>query len=238
MEVAALTESTPGAALNVIWSSFVSDWRNAPGVTIGACALARYRKRRWRHSGHHRWRSDRGRRHRTRQLCEGSSPMPDSGVKRQPIRLLHLSDVHFGAEDIEALKAVEDFASHIKPDAVIIAGDITQSGRRREFEAGARLVRQARRPADRRAGQSRHAGVPPACPHACALQPLCTLHGGARRRRPACRAWRRSCADFRDQYGPRHSGPHQLGRRRHQPRTISKRRSIALRAGRKAHGAC
>ena len=34
MEVAALTESTPGAALNIIWSSFVSDWRNAPGVTV------------------------------------------------------------------------------------------------------------------------------------------------------------------------------------------------------------
>jgi 3',5'-cyclic AMP phosphodiesterase CpdA len=61
--------------------------------------------------------------------------MPDSGLKRPPIRLLHLSDMHFGAEDLEALKAVEDFASHIKPDAVIIAGDITQSGRRREFEA-------------------------------------------------------------------------------------------------------
>lgn len=61
--------------------------------------------------------------------------MPDSGVKRQPIRLLHLSDMHFGAEDLDALKAVEDFASHIKPDAVVIAGDITQSGRRREFEA-------------------------------------------------------------------------------------------------------
>ncbi len=61
--------------------------------------------------------------------------MPDSGVKRQPIRLLHLSDVHFGAEDPEALKAVEDFAAHIKPDAIVIAGDVTQSGRRREFEA-------------------------------------------------------------------------------------------------------
>ena len=61
--------------------------------------------------------------------------MPDSGVKRTPIRLLHLSDVHFGAEDTTALKAVEDFAAHIKPDAIVIAGDITQSGRRREFEA-------------------------------------------------------------------------------------------------------
>lgn len=61
--------------------------------------------------------------------------MPDSGLKREPIKLLHLSDVHFGAEDVEALKAVQTFAEHIRPDAVIIAGDITQSGRRREFEA-------------------------------------------------------------------------------------------------------
>jgi diacylglycerol kinase family enzyme len=34
MEVAALAEPTAGAALNVIWSSFVSNWRSAPGVTI------------------------------------------------------------------------------------------------------------------------------------------------------------------------------------------------------------
>lgn len=61
--------------------------------------------------------------------------MPDGGLKRQPVRLLHLSDVHFGAEDLEALRAVEDFAAHLKPDAVVIAGDVTQSGRRREFEA-------------------------------------------------------------------------------------------------------
>ncbi|MDP3738670.1 MAG: metallophosphoesterase [Hyphomonadaceae bacterium] len=61
--------------------------------------------------------------------------MPDSGLTRNPLRLLHLSDVHFGTEDIEALAAVEKFAAHIKPDAIIIAGDITQSGRRREFEA-------------------------------------------------------------------------------------------------------
>ena len=50
-------------------------------------------------------------------------------------RLVHLSDIHFGAEDREALEAVEKFCSHVKPDAVIIAGDITQRGRRSEFEA-------------------------------------------------------------------------------------------------------
>lgn len=34
MEVAALEEPTAGGALNVIWSSFVSDWRSAPGITV------------------------------------------------------------------------------------------------------------------------------------------------------------------------------------------------------------
>jgi diacylglycerol kinase family enzyme len=34
MEVAALSAPTTGAALNVIWSSFVSDWRSAPNLTI------------------------------------------------------------------------------------------------------------------------------------------------------------------------------------------------------------
>jgi diacylglycerol kinase family enzyme len=34
MEVVALEEPTAGGALNVIWSSFVSDWRSAPGVTV------------------------------------------------------------------------------------------------------------------------------------------------------------------------------------------------------------
>lgn len=32
--------------------------------------------------------------------------MPDSGVTAGPIRLLHLSDIHFGAEDRDALAAV------------------------------------------------------------------------------------------------------------------------------------
>ena len=62
--------------------------------------------------------------------------MPDSGVTHKPVRLIHLSDIHFGAEDTEALSAVEDFVAHVKPDGIIIAGDITQTGKRKQFEAG------------------------------------------------------------------------------------------------------
>ena len=61
--------------------------------------------------------------------------MPDSGVTSKPVRLMHLSDIHFGTEDRDALEAVAAFASRVKPDAIIIAGDITQSGRKSEFEA-------------------------------------------------------------------------------------------------------
>ena len=34
MEVAALASPTTGGALNVVWSSFFTDWRTAPGVTV------------------------------------------------------------------------------------------------------------------------------------------------------------------------------------------------------------
>ncbi len=51
------------------------------------------------------------------------------------IKLVHISDVHFGREDRAALEQVADFTARVKPDAVIFAGDITQKGRRSEFEA-------------------------------------------------------------------------------------------------------
>lgn len=52
-----------------------------------------------------------------------------------PVRLMHLSDIHFGREDRAALEATRKFAERIKPDAIIVAGDITQKGRRSEFAA-------------------------------------------------------------------------------------------------------
>jgi 3',5'-cyclic AMP phosphodiesterase CpdA len=59
----------------------------------------------------------------------------DPGLNDAPVRLLHLSDLHFGSEDAKALSAVADFARSIKPEAVLVSGDITQRGRRNEFAA-------------------------------------------------------------------------------------------------------
>lgn len=39
MEVAALANPTTGGALNVVWNSFFSDWRNAPGVEVAPATL-------------------------------------------------------------------------------------------------------------------------------------------------------------------------------------------------------
>jgi 3',5'-cyclic AMP phosphodiesterase CpdA len=60
--------------------------------------------------------------------------MPDGGLNRA-VRLLHLSDLHFGTEDVDALAQVAAFAERIKPDAVVVSGDLTQVGAKREFEA-------------------------------------------------------------------------------------------------------
>lgn len=50
------------------------------------------------------------------------------------IRLLQLSDIHFGRENKAALVAVVAFAHASRFDLVLVTGDITQFGSRREFE--------------------------------------------------------------------------------------------------------
>jgi 3',5'-cyclic AMP phosphodiesterase CpdA len=54
------------------------------------------------------------------------------------LRLLHLTDIHFGAENTLAAAAAADYA-HTHPfDLLVLSGDVTQDGRPIEFEAAAR----------------------------------------------------------------------------------------------------
>jgi 3',5'-cyclic AMP phosphodiesterase CpdA len=48
-------------------------------------------------------------------------------------RLLHLSDLHFGAHDQRLVDAVEQRADELKPDLVVISGDFTQRARTEQF---------------------------------------------------------------------------------------------------------
>ncbi|RYD54089.1 MAG: metallophosphoesterase [Sphingomonadales bacterium] len=61
-------------------------------------------------------------------------------------RLFHVSDVHFGREDREA---IEWFSARVKeeqPDAIIMTGDLTMAAHRHEFEAAAKWLTDLGRP--------------------------------------------------------------------------------------------
>ncbi|MGI4878888.1 MAG: metallophosphoesterase family protein [Janthinobacterium lividum] len=51
------------------------------------------------------------------------------------IRLFHVSDLHFGTEDPDALAWFAAAVAAERPDAVLMTGDLTASARRREFAA-------------------------------------------------------------------------------------------------------
>ena len=54
--------------------------------------------------------------------------------------LFHLSDIHFGLEDNEALDWVKQEIAEKRPDAVAITGDLTMRARHREFAAAIQWI--------------------------------------------------------------------------------------------------
>ena len=55
--------------------------------------------------------------------------------------IFHLSDIHFGLEDSEALEWVTREIAHQRPAAVLITGDVTMRAKHREFAAATRWAR-------------------------------------------------------------------------------------------------
>ena len=49
--------------------------------------------------------------------------------------ILQIADVHFGAEDAAALRAVREMEEELAPDLVLLCGDITQTGATDQYEA-------------------------------------------------------------------------------------------------------
>ena len=50
-------------------------------------------------------------------------------------QVLHLSDTHFGTEQSEVVQALQRLCGELRPDVVILSGDITQRARRAQFAA-------------------------------------------------------------------------------------------------------
>ena len=48
-------------------------------------------------------------------------------------RIVHLSDLHFGAHDVRLVEAVDAQVDQLKPDLVVISGDFTQRARTEQF---------------------------------------------------------------------------------------------------------
>ena len=62
------------------------------------------------------------------------------------LRLLHMSDIHFGDEDDNALAAATEFAQATLFDLMVLTGDLTQFGHRDEFTATQRWLAQIPHP--------------------------------------------------------------------------------------------
>jgi 3',5'-cyclic AMP phosphodiesterase CpdA len=57
-------------------------------------------------------------------------------------RILHISDLHFGAVNARLLEPLLTLARHLQPDAIIVSGDLTQRARPEQFrDAAAFLAR-------------------------------------------------------------------------------------------------
>jgi 3',5'-cyclic AMP phosphodiesterase CpdA len=52
-----------------------------------------------------------------------------------PLRLIHLTDIHFGSEDTAAVTAAAEFVRATPFDLLVATGDMTQWGRHEEFAA-------------------------------------------------------------------------------------------------------
>lgn len=59
-------------------------------------------------------------------------------------RIIHLSDLHFGAHDPRLVEAVEARIHEEKPDLVVISGDFTQRARTEQFEEACKFLERLR----------------------------------------------------------------------------------------------
>jgi 3',5'-cyclic AMP phosphodiesterase CpdA len=59
-------------------------------------------------------------------------------------RLVHLSDLHFGAHDENLVEAVEASLGSLKPDLVVVSGDFTQRARTEQFKEACHFLERLR----------------------------------------------------------------------------------------------
>jgi 3',5'-cyclic AMP phosphodiesterase CpdA len=83
-------------------------------------------------------------------------------------RIVHIADLHFGAEDAELVAGFEAACAELDPDLIIAAGDFTQAARRRELDAAAAMFERIGKPV---AGRPGNHDVPVYAPAERAFRP-------------------------------------------------------------------
>jgi len=64
-----------------------------------------------------------------------------------PVRLLHISDLHAGSvEETAVERRLEPLVERVQPELIVVTGDLTHRGRRREHERAADFLRSLARP--------------------------------------------------------------------------------------------
>ena len=63
-----------------------------------------------------------------------------------PLRIMHITDIHFGDASPAALDAALVAIDTLKPDCIALTGDLTQAGRRREFRQAGEWLKQIKQP--------------------------------------------------------------------------------------------
>ncbi len=74
-------------------------------------------------------------------------------------KIIQVSDIHFGGENVEAVQAALERFHAEKPDLVIAAGDLTRDGAVEEFDAAKAWMDKTPESAPDRPGQSRRAPI-------------------------------------------------------------------------------
>ena len=92
------------------------------------------------------------------------------------IRLIQLSDPHFGGVDAAAAAAALAYACEAKPTLVLVTGDLTLNGLPKEFEEGEALARQAAKALAIHPWQSRHPLLELAAASAYPVRAVPSLH--------------------------------------------------------------
>ncbi|OLF72327.1 hypothetical protein AWH62_10860 [Maricaulis sp. W15] len=83
-------------------------------------------------------------------------------------RIIHIADLHFGAEDAELVAGFEAACAALEPDLIVAAGDFTQAARWRELNAAAAMFERIGKPVVGRPGNH---DVPVYAPVERALRP-------------------------------------------------------------------